>query len=435
MLLSLLATGCSDYDLNRPVDVPGVTDTGTWVDPDSPDIQVEPTSLDFGGALKDCPTPKQTVTVTNVGGADLEITDIRLDGDGFSAFSVYTEATAVSLAPETSMEFEVDFTPDAWTSYDAQVLVVSNDPDEAEVGVGVEGRGAEDAQFEEQWEQEYFQNVDVLWIVDNSCSMSGALAAVNTNFQHFMDEFVDLGLDYQIAVVTTDMHDPSQSGKFMGEIISNSTPDPESEFAAQVDQGANGSGQEQGFGACEAALTDPLISGVNAGFIREEASLSAIVVTDEDDDTDGLGSTGFATWFNGLKTDSEMATFSAISGPANSTCFDFNNGVDASPAPEYVNATSLTGGIHESICADEWDKALQHLSLTAAGMEYVFCLAQVPSNIGQMTVTVDSAEVGYDYSNGWIYDVGDNCIVFSGDAIPGPGAQIIASYPVEGTCE
>ena len=434
-MLIALTLACSDYDLNRENDADEPTDTGTWSDPNDPDIEVSPESIDFGGALKDCPTPKETVTVRNTGGADLDVHDIQLAGDGYSAFTLYADTTSFILAPGEEATFEVDFTPAAWVDYSADVVVTSNDPDEAEVGVGVEGRGAEDAMYEQQWEQEYFQEVDVLWIVDNSCSMSGALAAVNANFQSFMGEFVDLGLDYHIAVVTTDMHNPDQSGQFMGPVITEDTSDAESEFASQVDQGSGGSGQEQGFGACEAALTEPLLSTTNSGFIREDASLAAIIVTDEDDDTDSINSSAFSTWFNGLKADPEMATFSAISGPADSPCFDFNNGVDASPAPQYVDATERTGGIHESICADEWDKALQHLSLTAAGMEYIFCLDQEPSNIAEMTVTVDSVEVSYDYTDGWIYDVSSNCIIFSGDAIPGPGSWIIAQYPVEGTCE
>ncbi|HJN76763.1 MAG TPA: choice-of-anchor D domain-containing protein [Myxococcota bacterium] len=433
-MLLALTFACSDYDLNRPNDVDDPTDTGTWSDPNDPDIEVEPLSLDFGGALKDCPTPKETVTITNVGGSDLDVHDIQLAGDGYSAFTLYADTTSFVLAPGEEATFEVDFTPAAWVEYSADVVVTSNDPDEAEVGVDVDGRGAEDAMYEQQWEQEFFQEVDVLWIVDNSCSMSGALAAVNANFGTFMGEFVDLGLDYHIAVVTTDMDNPAQSGKFMGSVITEDTSDAEAEFAQQVDQGSSGSGKEQGFGACEAALTDPLLTTTNTDFIREDASLAAIIVTDEDDDTDGLNSSAFSTWFNALKPAQEMATFSAISGPADGPCFDWTNGVDAAPAPLYVDATERTGGIHESICADEWDKALQHLSLTAAGMEYEFCLDQVPSNIGQMTVTVDGVEITYDYTDGWIYDVTDNCITFSGDAIPGPGSTIIAQYPVEGSC-
>lgn len=434
-MLLALTLACSDYDLNRSNNVDEPVDTGTWSDPNDPDIEVTPSSIDFGGALKDCPTPAEVITIKNVGGADLDVQDIELAGDGYSAFGLYADTTSFILAPGEEATFEVDFTPAAWVNYDADVIVHSNDPDEAQSGVAVEGRGAEDAMFEEQWEQEFFQEVDVLWIVDNSCSMSGALAAVNANFASFMDEFVDLGLDYHIAVVTTDMDNPQQSGKFMGSVITEATSDPEGEFTSQVDQGSSGSGQEQGFGACKAALTDPLLSSTNTGFLREEASLATIIVTDEDDDTDSLNASNFSSWFNTMKSDSEMATFSAISGPASSPCFDWNNGVDASPAPQYVEATNQTGGIHESICADEWDKALQHLSLTAAGMEYEFCLAQEPSNIGEMTVTVGGVEVDYDYSDGWIYDVSNNCIIFSGEAIPGPGDIIIASYPVEGTCE
>jgi hypothetical protein len=431
MLFSLLALGCSDYDLNRPDDVRDPNDSGDWSDPDGPEIEVEPMSVDFGGALKGCESVPETITVKNIGAADLVVSAIEVQGS--TVFG--SDGVPVTIAAGDASTFEVVFTPEAWVSYEGEVVVYSNDANEAEVAVELEGRGAEDATYDEMFEQDYFQNVDVLWVVDNSGSMSGALAAVNASFSSFMTEFLHLGLDYRIAVVTTDMHNPDQSGQFMGAVIDNSTADPEGEFGAQVDQGASGSGQEQGFGACEAALTEPLISTVNAGFLREDASLATIVVTDEDDDTDALNAVNFSTWYNGLKADPSMATFSAISGPADWPCSDFTNGVSASPAPEYIDAVGLTGGIHQSICANEWDKALQHLSLTAAGMDYEFCLTHEPSNIGQMVVQVDGEDVEYDYTDGYIYDVSSNCLVFSGDAIPGPGGIITVSYPVEGTCE
>ncbi len=431
MLFTLLALGCSDYDLNRPDDVRDPTDTGDWSDPDGPEIVVEPMAVDFGGALKGCDSVPETITVKNIGAADLVVSAIEVEGS--TVFG--SDGVPMTIAAGEESTFEVVFTPDAWVSYEGEIVVFSNDANEAEVAVALEGRGAEDATYDEMFEQDFYQNVDVLWVVDNSGSMSGALAAVNNNFHSFMTEFLNLGLDYRIAVVTTDMDNPDESGRFRGAVIDNSTSDPEAEFGAQVDQGANGSGQEQGFGATKAALTDPLISTTNVGFIREEASLATIIVTDEDDDTDALNATNFSTWYNGLKPDASMVTFSAISGPGDWPCSDFTNGVSASPAPQYIEAVSQTGGIHQSICANEWDKALQHLSLTAAGMDYEFCLAHEPSNIAQMVVQVDGEDVDYDYTDGFIYDVSSNCLIFSGTAIPGPGGVITVSYPVEGTCD
>ena len=46
----------------------------------------------------------------------------------------------------------------------------------------------------------------------------------------FMNIFDNLGLDYQIAVVTTDMFDPNQSGAFQGPVITPANPDAVAEF-------------------------------------------------------------------------------------------------------------------------------------------------------------------------------------------------------------
>ena len=54
--------------------------------------------------------------------------------------------------------------------------------------------------------------VDVLWVVDNSCSMSEEQEAIASNFPQFMEYFLDSSLDYHIGVVSTDMDDPQQSG-------------------------------------------------------------------------------------------------------------------------------------------------------------------------------------------------------------------------------
>ena len=141
--------------------------------------------------------------------------------------------------------------------------------------------------FEEGFVQEYNPVVDVLWVVDNSGSMSSALNAVQQNFEAFINEFILLNLDYRMTVITTDMDNPDQSGKRQGPIFNSSmsTSDVISQFLVSVNQGASGSGSERGFEAVQTALTEPLLSGENAGFLRDEAALTVIVVSDEDDDS------------------------------------------------------------------------------------------------------------------------------------------------------
>ena len=64
-----------------------------------------------------------------------------------------------------------------------------------------------------------------------------------------------------------------------------------------------------------------------------------------------------------------------------------------------------------------------------------FPLDHPPSNLGLMTVTVDGATVVQDGVDGWVYDTDTQSLVFNGDGIPGPGAEVVVGYPVATECE
>ncbi|MEL6348218.1 MAG: hypothetical protein AAFV53_34230, partial [Myxococcota bacterium] len=303
--IAVLLIGCSDYDLHRPDDpelgAEEYEEPEPEVPSDDPDIEVEPMTLDFGSVMKDCWGAPLTVTVTNKGKADLAVEDIMLTGDGASAFSLIgVDESGVLLAQDESMAFEVNFNPNAWLDYDLHVDVLSNDPDESRVRVDTLGTGARGSLYEEDFVQEYNEEVDVLWVVDNSCSMSDEVSRIASNFNTFIDEFIRLDLDYHIGVITTDMVDSNDQGRLQGPFITPSTPDPQGAFTQQTDQGSSGSADEQGFAAVQSALSDPLLSGHNAGFLREDAALSVIVVSDEDDSS-GISAGNFTNFLFGLK--------------------------------------------------------------------------------------------------------------------------------------
>ena len=54
--------------------------------------------------------------------------------------------------------------------------------------------------------------VDVLFVIDDSCSMEDEQGALTANFPRFMDYFVGSGLDYHVGVVSTDL-DSALGGK------------------------------------------------------------------------------------------------------------------------------------------------------------------------------------------------------------------------------
>lgn len=448
-MLLTLALACNEYDLNReepPVEGERPADTGVIVEEeppadDVPDIELTPSSLDFGYVLKDCTSDPEPVTITNLGTADLVVDDVWMEGSGDSYFAVSGGALPFTLGPMESTEVYVTFSPVATTSLTVDLVAASNDPDEPEASAAIVGAGASAGTLEENFQQNTFHAVDVLWILDNSCSMSDALTQVENNFDAFIDEFVALELDYHIGVVTTDMSDPDQSGRLQGSptFIDSTTPDPQAKFLEMVDQGANGSADEKGFDAAYAALTDPLKSGDNAGFLRgDDTALAAIVVSDENDYS-SMSASAFTSWMTSLKSDPALVSFSAICGDRGAGCTDWTNWssggmVSAIGGGKYIDAADATGGIFQSICTDNFDEALHFLGLEAAGMQTAWTLSQAPENISELYVWVAGYTVVEDSDNGWTFDHGDNTLTFHGDAIPGPGELIEVEYPVSGEC-
>lgn len=421
--LAALLAGCSDYDLVRPdkEEVEGEPEVEEEDPPLDPDISFSPATLDFGGLPKDCFTEWQEVTVTNEGQGTLEVTDVQLAGGGRSAFVIDAQLPMTLEYGEAST-FRVRFKPTAWTDYDVDVEITSNDPDEPVVGPEALGFGAEDVMYEESFVQDTFEQVDVLWVVDNSCSMSDDLQIVSQNFSSFIQVFVDLGLDYQMGVITTDMDTPEYSGQLVGPYITPSTPDPIGTFVSQIDLGSAGSASEVGFEAIQAALTDPLLSGTNAGFMREDAALAAIVVTDEDNSS-FQSAASFVGWYEGLKSDPGLTTFSAICEDLFISC------------NKYAQAADSTGGITGNIANQaDYPAVLEQISLTSAGMTVSFDLANVPSDLGRMFVEVEGTTVPNDLQNGWTYDSDDQAVVFHGTAVPNPGEAGVISYPTAGEC-
>ena len=178
------------------------------------------------------------------------------------------------------------------------------------------------------FEQVVRKKVDVLLVVDNSCSMIDEQNKLAANFENFIEQFLDAAVDYQIGIVTTDMVDETQSGRLVGETkIITAGMDLDTARSAFVDNVkvcATGSGFERGLMAAEAALSEPLLSGENAGFLRDDAALSIVFVSDEEDGSARpVGE--FLTFFKGLKGDAgyrddTLVNMSAVVGEPPNGC-------------------------------------------------------------------------------------------------------------------
>ncbi len=174
---------------------------------------------------------------------------------------------------------------------------------------------------------------DILFVVDDSGSMSDNQTNLATNLGAFIDRLASLPIedDFQIGVTTTDVQNfaggttftsgyenlnpypqgaliavtkdnagngipgdlvydlaayPATHGWGGPRILRRGSPTLIQDFKANVRVGTTGSNKEQPFRAIQLALHDRIADGTNAGFLRPGAKLAVVILSDEDDCSD-----------------------------------------------------------------------------------------------------------------------------------------------------
>jgi hypothetical protein len=276
--------------------------------------------------------------------------------------------------------------------------------------------------------------VDILWVIDDSGSMANQRATLTGNFARFLEELLALQVRFQIGVISTNHND---RGRLRGttKIITNTTPDPRAVFIQNTTFPAGSRARlEQGLRMMELALTEPNRSGANAGFLRPNAALAVIVVTDEDDSSYG-DPNYYARFLRSLKGpgNENLTSLSIIGGTTPDGCFppgeEIYYGGLAEPAFRYSTVATKTGGIIGSICDVSFEGTLVKIAQALNTLRRVFPLSLKPVATS-ITVLVNGAVVPRDVVNGWQYRAETQSITFLGNYVPPPGAVLRFEYAI-----
>jgi hypothetical protein len=286
------------------------------------------------------------------------------------------------------------------------------------------------------YRQNYKPSVDILWVVDNSGSMSNEQTAIGENFPVFMDYFLGSNLDYHIGVVSTDMLDPAHSGKLVEangyRWIDPETPQPEQIFAGMSALGIEGSSSEEGILAAYAAME--LQTGYNDGFFRDEAAVHVITVSDEPDYSPDNPVTldEFADYLNNLRPTDAEVTYNTIVNLPDDPCPGTLFGMDGR---RYVNVNALVGGVNWSVCDGNWSAILEMLGLQTAGLKREYFLSELPVP-GTIVVSVEDMEgTSYEFepvdpetgAGDWTYSETRNSVTFV-QYVPDEGSSVMIDY-------
>lgn len=285
--------------------------------------------------------------------------------------------------------------------------------------------------------------VDVLLVVDNSGSMQPYQEKLSTNFESFLAYFTGF-VDYRIGVVTSTLENPEALGACTqeeidaipdgGELvggtwISAEDADGDARFADLVQVGTCGGGYEMGLETALRALTPPLADEANADFLRSDAYLSIIFVTDEEDSSP-LTTNEYINAFRALKgsRNRDVVNASALVVTNEEDCSQDQLDAGASENIRLVDVADQTDGVVGSICSGDFSNIVTELSLASSRLKDTFYLSEIPDP-GSLIVGVGEEEVPCD-DGMWAYEKVDGrpALVFARDQLPPPGSRVTASY-------
>ncbi|MEW5743544.1 MAG: choice-of-anchor D domain-containing protein [Myxococcota bacterium] len=426
-------------------------------------LAITPDPMDFGTVKRGCNSPSRTLNIYNVCNTTMTITGFSVPAAGgqpaggpncsgtnpcpefFLVSAPTIPMGGLALPPgQAPLQVQLKYAPiDLGTDTGALGIDAVQNGQSLSYLVGLAGQGDTLGRQTDTFQQSNQPKADILLVIDDSCSMSDKQMSLASNFASFIQYATATNTDWQIGVITTtedvvpcpipSLCPGVPGGGILvkkgniGPILTPSTPNVSSAFASLVNVGTDGSGSETGLSTAVLALTPPRIAAENAGFLRTDANLAVVVISDAGDQS--VQPVSYyqnrlvnVKGFNRLS----MFTFSAIVPqamiPPGNCSYD-----DTSGTPRYLNVVAYTSGVSDEICSSNWASTLQNLGRTAFGFRTQFYLNNVPDlSMGQVIdVAINGVAVP---TSSWTYDSASNSIIFDPAATPGPGQTLTVGY-------
>ncbi len=379
-----------------------------------PELEIAPDPLDLGTAYVGC-DKDHDVELTNVGNDTLVIDSIGHTGGEFVLTD--TNVLPLSLAPGEQTSVNVRFVPSTEGEATGELTVTSNEPR----GTRTSEQSAEGAyagEYEDTFEVPTNPPADIIFFVDQSCSMDDDQRSLASNFSAFISNLSAYTTNWHVMVVNDD------DGCNNSGILTSSSSDYESRFTDAVGRGG-GDYTEAGLIVTAAAVDKTDAGDCNTGFLRASAMLHIIMVSDEPEQSPRSWDT-YVNQVIAKKGDSSLVKFSAVAGDYPGGCSSSGN--SAAAGTGYYEAVMYTGGEFLSICSN-WATSVEALADASVEMS-TFELSRTP-----VESTIAVSVNGSARASGWTYDASTNSIVFDADRMPEEGDTVTVTYAGLASCD
>lgn len=409
-------------------------------------------ALDFGevvyeassgfGSPSRCRSDLRFAHVANVGWETLEIGRAYTQGDQFTVEFVEVGGVISPsggphlVPPGQRAEIAVRYRPHGIVD-ERGALHISHNGYRGVSEVALTGTGVAPVPVTEVFEQDQRVAVDILWAIDSSGSMEEEHALLIENLGFFVGYADAIGADYQMAVIEA-QEVVDGAGLFRScephpSIVHATYADTETRddaFMCMVDVGTEGFATETALGASRIALERARypegfptsdVENPNAGFLRPNADLAVIAISDEDDQSNIESDVLIDALFAAKDYERGRVKLHAIAGPTPDTCQYAEEGT------RYQHAVSSTDGLFLGICEPDWRPLLENLGLDVFQPRYRFALRH-PADPSTIVVRVNGRPVAENPFSGWQYLEARRLITFRGGSVPPMGARIEVTY-------
>jgi len=264
------------------------------------------------------------------------------------------------------------------------------------------------------------KKLDIVWIIDNSGSMSDEQTALGTNFSAFIDDFITKSVNFKMAITTTDTSSSTRKGRMVtGSDIKLTSAaaqnDPalfKADFKNLVKVGTSGSGNEKGLEASEGFMDK-----YAASFIRPDAYLAVVIISDEEDQSSKTVQQ-YTDYLKSFKASAGLVKVYSVVDVNNTNCC--SNGITTG-SERYKQASTNTSGVIADI-RDDFYNVLSDMGSSIINLLDSFALANAPIP-GSLKVFVNNVE-----TSSYTYDDVTHSIKFNQNSLPPVGAEIKVTY-------
>lgn len=388
-----------------------------------PVLQADPASLDLGQRPVGC-QGRRSVRVQSVGREPARVDEVVVEGEGIqlsglpqlpstwesgSSFSVGLAFTSTTLGP--------------WSG----ALRVRADVEGGALVVPISGNWLPRMRYEDRFQTPDTWPLDLLFAVDQSCSMYDQQQILAAEFERFADRLEDLDVDWRAAIFT------GSAPACFEDVIDAGEPDWRERFARAVGartsialtndlgdlteaplEGLSRASQEAGPGGC------------NEGFRRPEAALQVIAISDEREQSSGWFRSPTTYWLGWL------ADVEAWAGSPDRLVWhaiaDLQSRCGEAPVGPggHRDVAQHTGGILVDVCTT-WADDFVAIADNAAVASRRFPLSWPDVAPASLEVRV----AGNPYLDPLEWDPATSEVVLLGDV---PRGEVVVTYERVGDC-